>query len=78
MPQLETLSIPDAADLLKCSAWTIRQLIHKKELPATRIGRSYVIFRTDALQLLRDRIDAEQADAVRVTAVDHAYRDLVA
>lgn len=29
----------EAADLMKCSRWTIYELVKRKKLPATKIGR---------------------------------------
>ena len=43
MEQLENTPVmlypQEAADLIKCSRWTIYELVKRKKLPATKIGR---------------------------------------
>ncbi|MBC7340923.1 MAG: helix-turn-helix domain-containing protein [Clostridia bacterium] len=34
------LTVPEAADLLKVSAWSVYEMVRQKKIPALRIGRA--------------------------------------
>lgn len=48
------ISVIEAAEKLGVSRWRVNQFINEGRLPATKIGRSYVIKEKD-LELVRDR-----------------------
>jgi excisionase family DNA binding protein len=50
-----TLTIDEAAEVLKTSAETISDCIHHRGLPAARIGRAYVLVEDDVVQWLRQQ-----------------------
>ncbi|MBA5687210.1 helix-turn-helix domain-containing protein [Rugamonas apoptosis] len=57
----ETLTIADAADLLHADPETVMHLARRGELPGTKIGKSWVFLRSDALAFLTERIRADTA-----------------
>jgi excisionase family DNA binding protein len=48
-----TLSLDEAAALLKTTAETVSDCIHNRRLPAARIGRAYVLVDEDVIAWLR-------------------------
>jgi len=61
----EFLSIADVADLLGCNAYTVRRMIARGELRATRFGRLIRITRADVERAGRPVTPAELAYAAR-------------
>jgi excisionase family DNA binding protein len=55
MPEPRLLTIKDAASYLSCAVWAIRELIWKREIPFVKIGRRYLIDRTDLDQFIDQR-----------------------
>ena len=37
----EVLNAEEVADLLEVSVWTVRDMAHRQELPARKVGRSW-------------------------------------
>lgn len=48
-----TLTLDEAAELLKTTAETVSEAIHNGGLPAARIGRAYVLVEDDVIAWLR-------------------------
>ncbi len=48
-----TLTIEEAAEVLKTHPDTVSDCIHNRGLPAARIGRAYVLIESDVLDWLR-------------------------
>lgn len=48
----EVLNVQEAADLLHVSVWTVRDLAHRGELPARKVGRSWRFSRQALLDYL--------------------------
>ena len=41
MTTKEVLTAEEAAELLEVSVWTVRDMAHRRELPARKIGRAW-------------------------------------
>lgn len=53
------LTIPEVAELLKVSAWTVRRLQRQRKIPFVKVGRSVRFRRSDlAAYLERRRVGA--------------------
>jgi excisionase family DNA binding protein len=48
-----TLTLDEAAEVLKTSVETVSDCIHNRNLPAARIGRAYVLVEADVIEWLR-------------------------
>lgn len=51
----EVLNVQEAAELLEVSVWTVRELAHRGELPARKVGRAWRFSRKALLDYLADR-----------------------
>lgn len=61
-PIADTIDAEECAELLKCTPETVEELTRKGELPAVKIGRSWIYVRADLLAYLAEkgRRDAEE------------------
>jgi excisionase family DNA binding protein len=50
-----TLSLDQAAEILKTTTETVSDAIHRRGLPAARIGRAYVLVEDDVVEWLRNQ-----------------------
>ena len=50
--RLDLLTVEEAAELLKITPYTIREMIKRGEIPAAKIGRFYRIKRSDLIALV--------------------------
>lgn len=50
----EVLNVQEAAELLEVSVWTVRELAHRGELPARKVGRAWRFSRKALLDYLAD------------------------
>jgi excisionase family DNA binding protein len=57
----EVLNVEEAAELLGVSAWTVRDLAHRGELPARKIGRAWRFSRLALLDYVADGTQRERA-----------------
>lgn len=48
----EVLNAEEAAELLEVSVWTVRDMAHRRELPARKIGRAWRFSRQALLEYL--------------------------
>lgn len=51
----EVLNVEETAELLEVSVWTVRDLAHRGELPARKVGRAWRFSRKALLEYLADR-----------------------
>ncbi len=61
------LNVPQVARMLKVNIQTVRAYIRKGELPAARVGRSYVITPDDVDAFIRKRRGARKAEGMGLT-----------
>ncbi len=61
------LNVPQVAKMLKVNIQTVRAYIRKGELPAARVGRSYVMTPDDVDTFLRKRKESRRADDIGLT-----------
>jgi excisionase family DNA binding protein len=61
-PAIDTINAEQCAFLLQCTPETVEELTRKGELPAVKIGRSWIYVRADLLAYLAEkgRRDAEE------------------
>lgn len=58
----ELLTLAEIAESLGMNPSSVRLWVHQEWLPATKMGRSWVVRREDLEQLLADRPDLGRAD----------------
>lgn len=56
----EVLNVEDVAELLDVSVWTVRDLAHRGELPAKKVGRAWRFSRQALLDYLSDGTQRER------------------
>ena len=56
---MPTLTLDEAAAVLKTTPETVSECIHKKGLPAARIGRAYVLIEADVIDWIRSQYPRE-------------------
>lgn len=57
----EILNTSEVADLLHAEPSTVANLAMRGELRATSIGKSYIFFRDDVLQYVREKVEFDTA-----------------
>jgi len=80
MPE-KLLSIKEVAEYLKMSEEEVKRLVDVGEIPAYKIGDTFLRFRKEHIDAIRQEIsefEEKEADAVRVkeTGHEHPYTDL--
>lgn len=83
MPE-KLLSIKEVADYLKISEDEVKRLVDKGEIPAYRIGDTFLRFRKEQIDAIRSDItEIEEQDPARITTqldpkghVAHKYTEL--
>lgn len=82
-PVSGTLDIREAAALTKCHPSTLRKMAEAREVPSTKIGRTWVFSRTQLMDWIDARCRAavvelhpKQADIGRSTLIAHLHRVL--
>jgi|GEM_PF-1681184 len=60
-PQRETITAPEAAEVLGLSPWSIYDLVRRRQLPHIRIGRRVLFRRESILQWLEAHEQASVA-----------------
>ncbi len=58
----ELITAEEAAVILKLNVETVREYIRKKQLPAYRVGRGYLIKRSDIDKFLEQRRTDKEED----------------
>jgi excisionase family DNA binding protein len=70
---MRTLTLDEAAELLKTTAETVSDCIHNRGLQAARIGRAYVLVEEDVIAWLRTQYGkAQEAPCVSISATREA------
>jgi excisionase family DNA binding protein len=59
-----TLSIVEAASMMKVHTQTVRDMIHSGLLRAAQIGRAYVLLEKDVMQFIEAQVVAQTAKRV--------------
>lgn len=60
-----TLTLTEAADVLKVHPKTVEDLIRDGVIPAAKIGRAWVMLSTDVLRYVEDEIIRQTAERMR-------------
>lgn len=63
----ETLSVKEAAEMMKVHPRTVLELIGSCAIPAAKIGRSYVIMTTDVIEFIDSEISMQTSARMRST-----------
>ncbi|WP_398308338.1 helix-turn-helix domain-containing protein [Zoogloea sp.] len=58
---MDTLNVDEAADFLKVHTNTVLRLINDGTIPAAKIGRAYVMLKTDLMAYLEDQVIQQTA-----------------
>ncbi|MBL8518235.1 MAG: helix-turn-helix domain-containing protein [Betaproteobacteria bacterium] len=64
----DTLTLDDAADMLKTTPDTVAECIHHRGLPAAKVGRAWVLVREDVIAWLRTQYARKDNTACDSTA----------
>lgn len=75
--QGETVGVQEAGRILMCSPDTVRMLIRSRQIPATKIGRPWVMLRRDLHRFLQNKIDTEHESAQKMAVVNREYLRLI-
>ncbi|WP_373987820.1 helix-turn-helix domain-containing protein [Duganella sp. BuS-21] len=67
-----TLDVDQAAAMLHADRETVLNVARRGELPGTKIGKSWVFLRSNVLDYLKLRIEADTARRKQVAAATHA------
>ena len=59
---MPTLTLDEAAALLKTSPETVSDCVHNRGLPAAKIGRAFVLVESDVIEWLRGQYGAWKGD----------------
>ena len=62
MQQQDLIELDEVAEILHVTVGTVREYIKDKQLPAYKVGRSYLVDRADVYKFLRDRRTDRQDD----------------
>lgn len=62
---MSTLSVPQAAEVLKVHPKTVLDMINAGQLPAAKIGRAYVMMEKDVLDHIENQIIMQTAQRMR-------------
>ncbi len=63
-----TLSVPEAADVLKVHPKTVLELINAGAIPAAKIGRAFVMLTSDVLIYVKDQATRQTAERIGIKA----------
>lgn len=63
---MSTLSVKEAAEMMKVHTCTVESLIHSCVLPAAKIGRAYVMLERDVLQYIEQQIVRQTSERMRL------------
>ena len=55
MQNQDLIELEEVAEILHVTVDTVRSYIREKQLPAYKVGRSYLVDRADVYKFLRDR-----------------------
>jgi excisionase family DNA binding protein len=55
MQSQDLIELDEVAEILHVTVDTVRSYIREKQLPAYKVGRSYLVDRADVYKFLRDR-----------------------
>lgn len=58
---MNTLNLPEAAELMKIHPKTLQEFIYSGSLPAAKIGRSWVMLESDVLNYIETQIAQQTA-----------------
>jgi excisionase family DNA binding protein len=75
---MKTLNIQQAAEFLGAHKETIRRLASRREIPATKIGRSWIFIEQDLVMYIRNKYstcDASQGVAYRSKTKWHSTKE---
>jgi excisionase family DNA binding protein len=62
MQNQDLIELEEVAQILHVTVDTVRAYIRDKQLPAYKVGRSYLVDRSDVYKFLRDRRTDRQDD----------------
>ena len=62
MQNQDLIELEEVAEILHVTVDTVRAYIRDKQLPAYKVGRSYLVDRADVYKFLRDRRTDRQND----------------
>jgi excisionase family DNA binding protein len=65
MQNQDLIELDEVAEILHVTVGTVREYIKDKQLPAYKVGRSYLVDRADVYKFLRDRRTDRQDDTKR-------------
>lgn len=66
---MTTLSIPEAAALMKIHPETVKVYIRRGILPAAKIGRAYVLLEDDVSAFIKKQIKNQTEDRIELLAL---------
>jgi excisionase family DNA binding protein len=69
----ETVSLTEAAGLMKVHPETVSDHIRRGTLAAAKIGRSWVMMRRDVLALIEREIAQQTAERMRGVSLPHQF-----
>ena len=55
MQNQDLITLEEVAEILHVTVDTVRSYVREKQLPAYRVGRSYLVDRADVYRFLQDR-----------------------
>lgn len=58
---LKTLTLSQAAELLKCNPETVRRLAQARKIPSAKLGRKWVFIQQDLAQFLRNQYSISES-----------------
>ena len=62
---MSTLSVTEAAEMMKVHTCTVESLIHSCVLPAAKIGRAYVMMERDVLSYIEQQVIQQTSERMR-------------
>lgn len=63
---MSTLSVTEAAEMMKVHTSTVESLIHSCTIPAARIGRAYVMLERDVLNYIEQQVIKQTSERMRL------------
>ena len=63
---MSTLSVTEAAEMMKVHTSTVESLIHSCIIPAARIGRAYVMMERDVLNYIEQQVIQQTSQRKRL------------
>lgn len=62
---MSTLSVTEAAEMMKVHTCTVESLIHSCTIPAAKIGRAYVMLERDVLSYIEQQVIQQTSERMR-------------